>query len=474
MSNIPEDVAETNVEQFKIRKLIKTLEAARGNGTSLISLMIRPQDQISRCASMLAQEYGTASCIKSRVTRLAVLSAISSTQQKLKLYTRVPANGLVIYCGNIETGPNKMRKVNIDLVPYRPINTSMYLCDSRFHTEPLAALLESEEKFGFIIVDGGGALYGALTGNTREIMHQFTVDLPKKHGRGGQSALRFARLRLEKRHNYLRKVSEIATQIFITNDRPNVCKLVLAGLADFKTELSESDLFDPRLRAVLLKMVDISYGGESGFNQAIELCAEDLRGVKFIEEKKLISTFFDEIAHDSGKYSFGVGDTLKACEMGAAQTLIVWENLSTVRHTLKHPTTGEVSVQVLPHGTEPTVKVGPVGGDKAVDLEVVEAVPLVEWLAINYKKFGAHIEFVTDRSQEGSQFVRGFGGIGAILRYRVDFLALEGEVDNGEAVEDDDAVDYDEFDAFGTGAAPAGGPSEGGSGSADSIADSPF
>ena len=29
----------------------------------------------------------------------------------------------------------------------------------------------------------------------------------QKHGRGGQSALRFARLRMEKRHNYVRKVS---------------------------------------------------------------------------------------------------------------------------------------------------------------------------------------------------------------------------------------------------------------------------
>ncbi len=37
-------------------------------------------------------------------------------------------------------------------------------------------------------------------------MHKFLVDLPKKHGRGGQSALRFARLRMEKRHNYVRKV----------------------------------------------------------------------------------------------------------------------------------------------------------------------------------------------------------------------------------------------------------------------------
>ena len=37
------------------------------------------------------------------------------------------------------------------------------------------------------------------------MLHKFTVELPKKHGRGGQSALRFARLRMEKRHNYVRK-----------------------------------------------------------------------------------------------------------------------------------------------------------------------------------------------------------------------------------------------------------------------------
>jgi hypothetical protein len=71
-------------------------------------------------------------------------------------------------------------------------------------------------------MDGNGTLFGTLCGNTREILHKFTVDLPKKHGRGGQSALRFARLRMEKRHNYVRKVAELATQIFITNDRPNV------------------------------------------------------------------------------------------------------------------------------------------------------------------------------------------------------------------------------------------------------------
>lgn len=42
--------------------------------------------------------------------------------------------------------------------------------------------------------------------------------------------------------------------------------------------------------------------------------------------------------------------------------------------------------------------------------------PLLEWFANNYKKFGATLEIVTDKSQEGSQFVKGFGGIGGKLQ----------------------------------------------------------
>jgi peptide chain release factor subunit 1 len=223
-----------------------------------------PKDQISRVQKMLGDEYGTASNIKSRVNRLSVLSAITSAQQRLKLYTKVPPNGLVLYTGTILTDDGKEKKVNIDFEPFRPINTSLYLCDNRFHTEALAELLESDDRYGFIVMDGNGTLFGTLSGNTREILHKFTVDLPKKHGRGGQSALRFARLRMEKRHNYVRKVAELATQIFVTNDRPNIAGLVLSGSADFKTELSQSDMFDPRLQAIVLGVVDVSYGAYWG------------------------------------------------------------------------------------------------------------------------------------------------------------------------------------------------------------------
>lgn len=88
------DDLDQQIEIFKVKKLIKNLEAARGNGTSMISLIIPPGDQISRVNKMLSDEYGTASNIKSRVNRLSVLSAITSTQQRLKLYNKCPKNGM--------------------------------------------------------------------------------------------------------------------------------------------------------------------------------------------------------------------------------------------------------------------------------------------------------------------------------------------------------------------------------------------
>lgn len=433
-----EQETDRNVEIWKIKKLIKSLQAARGNGTSMISLIIPPKDQISRIAKMLADEFGTASNIKSRVNRLSVLGAITSVQQRLKLYNKVPPNGLVVYCGTIVTSEGKEKKVNIDFEPFKPINTSLYLCDNKFHTEALTALLEDDNKFGFIIMDGNGALFGTLCGNTREVLHKFTVDLPKKHGRGGQSALRFARLRMEKRHNYVRKVAETAVQMFITNDKINVTGLVIAGSADFKSELSQSDMFDGRLQAKILKVVDVSYGGENGFNQAIELSAEVLSNVKFIQEKKLIGKYFDEISQDTGKFCFGVEDTMKALEMGAVETLIVWENLDTQRIVLKNHNAEEDKVLML-NSEQEKDRTNFLDKETNVELEVLDKMSLIEWLANNYKTFGAALEIVTDKSQEGSQFCRGFGGVGGLLRYKVDFQSMEYDgLDDLDFYDDDD------------------------------------
>ncbi|MEJ1286375.1 eukaryotic translation termination factor 1 [Cricetulus griseus] len=217
---------------------------------------------------------------------------------------------------------------------------------------------------------------------------------------------------MEKRHNYVRKVAETAVQLFISGDKVNVAGLVLAGSADFKTELSQSDMFDQRLQSKVLKLVDISYGGENGFNQAIELSTEVLSNVKFIQEKKLIGRYFDEISQDTGKYCFGVEDTLKALEMGAVEILIVYENLDIMRYVLHCQGTEEEKILYLTPEQEKD-KSHFTDKETGQEHELIESMPLLEWFANNYKKFGATLEIVTDKSQEGSQFVKGFGGIGA-------------------------------------------------------------
>lgn len=398
--------------------------------------------------------YGTASNIKSRVNRLSVLGAITSTQQRLKLYNKCPKNGLVIYCGTVITDEGKEKRVNIDFEPFKPINTSLYLCDNKFHTEDLNELLIDDEAFGFIIMDGNGSLYGTVQGSNREVLHKFSVDLPKKHGRGGQSALRFARLRLEKRHNYVRKVAELATQLFVPDgQKPNVQGIVLAGSADFKSELMRSDLFDGRLKKIVVKMVDVSYGGLNGFNQAIELSADALGEVKLMKEKKLLQVFMDQISQDTGRYCFMVDDTLKALELGAAEDLIIWENLEVARFVLRNSSTSEETILHLTKEQEANENFFH-DKETGVELEVVEKEEFVEWMAENYKQYGCNLEFVTDRSSEGTQFVKGFGGIGAILRWKVDFIELNhyeeaAALDHKDDDSDSDAGSDGDDDGYG-------------------------
>jgi len=316
--------------------------------------------------------------------------------------------------------------------PFKAMSAKQYRCDNKFLVEPLKELLESDNTYGFIVMDGNGCLFGTLTGNVKHIQHMFTVELPKKHRRGGQSSVRFARLRVEARQNYVRKCAENASKQFISQDKPTISGIILAGSAGFKEELKKSDLFDQRLKKIVLATVDVSYGGENGFNQAIELSQETLRDVKFVKEKKLLTSYMSEVDRDTGRYCFGVDQTLKAFDMGAIDRLIVWENLEIWRYDVKNPSTGEEDVKYL---TKRQAE------DKAnfkckktqVTFDVCRKQLLLEWLTENYKTQNAVLEMITDRSQQGMQFVKGFGGIGGLLRYQVPFL-------------EDDYADDESFD----------------------------
>lgn len=219
-------------------------------------------------------------------------------------------------------------------------------------------------------------------------------------------------------------------------------RLVLSAQSCFFRSMFTSNLKEAHNRVIelqskVLKLVDISYGGENGFNQAIELSTEVLSNVKFIQEKKLIGRYFDEISQDTGKYCFGVEDTLKALEMGAVEILIVYENLDIMRYVLHCQGTEEEKILYLTPEQEKD-KSHFTDKETGQEHELIESMPLLEWFANNYKKFGATLEIVTDKSQEGSQFVKGFGGIGGILRYRVDFQGMEYQGGDDEFFDLDD------------------------------------
>lgn len=379
--------------------------------------------------------------------RQSVQTAIKATQQRLKRHTRCPKNGLVVFSGLAiaDQTDGKMRQMTVDFEPCHPVQKFIYRCDKRFHTEQLAKLLseEGEDPFGFIVVDGNGALFGVVRGSSREVLRHWSVTLPNKHGRGGQSANRFERLRLQKRHDYLRSVAEQASQLFLGSCRPIVKGIVVAGSAGFKHELLKSNRFDRRLSKVVVASIDVAYGGDRGFCQAIEQSAEAIGSRKLLQEKRVLRTFMEEISRNNGRYCCSLRDTLEAMEMGAIQELILWEELEVNRYELRNNQTGKETVLYLTadeekaEGREDFFQ----DSETGLPLNIKAKLPLVQWISEVHQNFGCNLQLVSDQSGLGNQFVKGFGGIGGTLRWKVDTA----EEESCPAEDENDSAELDLF-----------------------------
>jgi len=175
-----------------IEKTLKRLEEVEGKGTTLVSLYVPGTfSQIARANQMVSEEYGTARNIKSSATRNAVMSALRSVQQQMKHFAKkVPENGIAIFCG---------AETSEVVEAVKPVKALMYRCDSRFHTDILREMIENDGlEYGFIVLDGKEALFATVNGSSygNKVLLKYLVDLPSKHGRGGQSANRFERQRV--------------------------------------------------------------------------------------------------------------------------------------------------------------------------------------------------------------------------------------------------------------------------------------
>ena len=117
-------------------------------------------------------------------------------------------------------------------------------------------------------MDADGVTFATISGNTREVTrHTFSFNFSEMTIPGLPSTLRFHRRHEEKKNKRIRQTAELALKHFVTDENVNVGGLILAGNGDLKSELSQSDMFDKRLVAKVIKVVDVDYGGEEGFEQ---------------------------------------------------------------------------------------------------------------------------------------------------------------------------------------------------------------
>jgi len=400
----------SDTSSIKLTLLIKKLKNVQGEGTSLITFLIPANSQLSKASQKLTEELGTAKNIKSHTNQQSVLTAIATAQNKLKGIAKCPPNGLALFCGIGMTPEGKEKKLSLCIEPPKLLATSLYMCDKKFHIEALEAMTREDKTYGFIIVDGHGVLFATLSGSNKTILQKFEVDLPPKHNKGGQSSVRFQRLGLEARKNYLTKMSELSTRWFIEKDQVNVDGLIIAGSAEFKKKLNQSSAFDPRLKAKVLNIVDIAYGGENGLNQAIELSKDILQNVRYVQEKKILIQYFHHISRDENLYVFGEKQTIDLLKQGCIKHLIVWENYEEKKQEIKD--------------------------DEKGIYDKTEYDSLIEWLVDNASSFGAELILISENTPEGTQFVTGFGGIGGILQYSMIVEPEEIEI-NTEQTEDE-------------------------------------
>jgi len=198
-----------SVKRYKLTKMINELSSISGHGTELVTVYIPPRRPIFDVISQLRNESGTASNIKSDLTRTHVQDALSRTIEQLKLFKEPPENGLVIFCGAIpnDKGIGKEKIEIYSVIPPKPVQISLYRCDDHFWTDHLKEMMKDDKVIGILSIDTQETGIGILTGDRWEAVDSITSGVAGKHRQGGQSARRFERLRENELNDYYHRVA---------------------------------------------------------------------------------------------------------------------------------------------------------------------------------------------------------------------------------------------------------------------------
>ena len=412
----------TSLELFRLKKTLNTLASKEGRGTELVSLYVPPGKQISEVTNMLRDEYGTASNIKSTTTRKNVQDAIVKVQQRLKLFKEAPENGLVIFCGAIpQNGAGSERIETYVIIPPEPIHIYLYRCDARFHTEHMQELLREKETYGILLIDASATTLATLQGRRLEIVREFTSGVPGKTRAGGQSARRYERLREMRLQEYFRRVGEHANETFLPIE--TLKGLIIAGPGPTKYDFEKGEYLNYMLKDKVIDIIDTAYVEEQGVKEVVDKAPEIMRKIRYIEEKQIVQQFLYEVGHDTGMATYGEEEVRRALEAGAVRTLLLSEGLDVIRVKVKCNACSYEEQQTMKSqmltSFEQSLFGKPCPKCKAPALGIAETQELIENFAQLAEYTNTDIEMISGETEEGQMLKNSFGGIAAILRFKL-------------------------------------------------------
>jgi peptide chain release factor subunit 1 len=371
--------------------------------------------------SNLRSEYSTAANIKSKNTRKNVLDAIERVMQRLRLFKTTPPNGLVIFSGAIpQNGPGSEKMETFVIEPPEPTPIYYYRCDQRFHLEPLQEMLRAKSAYGILVIDGNEATIATLRGRTLDIVKEVTSGIPGKHRAGGQSARRFERLREVEVNDYYKRVGNHVNKIFLPIT--DLEGIIIGGPGPSKEDFVKGDHLQYTLKDRVLSTVDTGYTGKGGLNEVVTKSPEILKEVRYVEEKRLVQGFLYELGHDTGRVTYGENEVRDALRKNLVKMLLISEDFNRVRVTAQCLNCGHTELTTVKDKRIEDVNNASAGSScqlcssPNLQIEVKEAIDEMAELA---EQTGAEVEVISLRTEEGVELKESFGGVGAILRYRL-------------------------------------------------------
>jgi len=399
--------------KYDFKKAMQEIMGMRGRGTELISVYVPESRQISDVMAYLRDEYSQSSNIKSKSTMKNVQGAIDSIMSRLKTYKAAPPNGIVIFCGEIPRAGDQTRMVQYVIDPPEPITTFLYRCDSEFFTEPLEAMLLDKKSYGLITIDRQEATLGILTGSRIITLKHFDSLVPSKHHQGGQSSVRFERLIEIAAHEFFKKVADAATDAFL--NRTELVGLLIGGPGATKDFFIKEEYLHHELQKKVVKpFFDTGYTDEYGLKELVEAAKGAIQDIDLMEEKEFVQRLFREIRKtDGGLSAYGEDIVRDAINMGAVDTVLLSEALNKRRITVKCPS-GHTYQETVSEADD-KVKCRECGATAIVE----ENKDLIDDFFEIADSFNTGVEIISEESEEGEMLMKAFGGIAAILRYRI-------------------------------------------------------